>query len=72
MHVEGGHVGVDLLREFLLGEIRVVEPEVEGPSVHGLGVGQNVQETIGHIADVDVVALEVLFEEAIAEPIPEI
>ena len=63
VQVEVGYVLLDLQGQLLLGEVGPVQPHVVGAPGHALGVLDAVGHAVGHVPDVDVVALEVLLEE---------
>ena len=61
--VERGTCSLHRERQFLLRQVGRVETDVVRPARHRGAVGDGVEEAVGHVADVDEVALEVLLED---------
>src|SRR5262245_19163984 len=56
------HVFLDLFAELLLGQVGVVEAEIKGSADHFLLIVHRVQEAVGDVANVHIVAFEMLLE----------
>src|SRR5258708_1718243 len=63
MDVKIGHVLFDLQRELLLGHVGGVETAIVGTPNHLAGVLDTMEKTVGYVADMDEVALEMFLEQ---------